>query len=310
MSWLDLQKPIIALAPMADMTDSPFCQLCREVAGKDFVIFREMVSSEAIVRGNKKTLQMCKFIKKEQPVVLQLFGSEPKIVAKAAEIIVKKYKPDGLDLNMGCPVPKVAKKNFSGAGLLRDIPRACEIVKALKIVDLGLPISVKTRLGWFRDDEILEFIPRLVEAGVDVISVHGRTRQQGYTGKANWERIGEVKKLVSIPVIANGDVTSVEDVQKCLEITGADGVMIGRGALGNPWIFTGQKPAREEIKQVILRHAKLHLQHYGEEYGLVTFRKHLLLYFKGWLGIKKFKTELVQVRALADLQDILQKIPE
>lgn len=313
MSWIQNKKPIIALAPMADMTDSPFCRICREVAGKNFVIFREMISTEAIIRGNEKTLKMCEFEEIERPIVIQIFGSDPNKMVQAAKIIVEKYHPDGIDINMGCPVPKITKKNLAGASLMQDHERAINIVKALKNANLGIPISVKTRLGWGSDEEILEFAPKLERAGADLISIHGRTKIQGYSGKANWEKIRKVKKLLKIPLIANGDINSKEDIEKCLKITQAEGIMIGRGALGNPWIFLNNKELQtkhniNEIKKVVLNHAQLHLEHYGEQFGLKTFRKHLLLYFKGFSGIKDLKKELVKVNTEEDLKNVLQKI--
>ncbi len=274
-----------------------------------------MVSAEAIIRGSAKTLKMCEFEEVERPIVIQIFGSDPDKMAQAAKIVVAKYHPDGIDINMGCPVPKITNKNLAGASLMRDHERAVNIVKALKNANLGVPVSIKTRLGWGSDDDILEFAPKLEQAGADLISVHGRTKVQGYSGKANWERIGEVKKLVKIPVLANGDINSAEDIEECLKITGADGVMIGRGALGNPWIFLknkelGIKNNVRELKHIILRHAELHIAHYGEKFGLKTFRKHLLLYFKGISGMKDLKKELVKVNTIEDLKNILQKIPE
>ncbi len=351
MKWTKFKKPIIALAPMADMTDSPFCRVCRlvncesedeeslfntkkdannktiknpkekgslsvQMADRDyqpFIIFREMVSAEAIIRGSAKTLKMCEFKEIERPIVVQLFGSDPDRVAQAAKIVVEKFHPDGIDINMGCPVPKITNKNSAGASLMRDHERAINIVKALKNADLGVPVSVKTRLGWGNDDEILEFAPKLEQAGVDLISIHGRTKVQGYSGKANWERIAQVKKLLKIPVLANGDINSQEDIEACLKITGADGVMIGRGALGNPWIFVRNKEKGirnniDEVKRMILRHAELHIAHYGEKFGLKTFRKHLLLYFKNIPGMKELKKELVKVNTIEDLRVILNKI--
>lgn len=312
MSWIQSKKPIIALAPMADMTDSPFCRVCREVAGKDFVIFREMVSAEAIIRESAKTLKMCEFEEIERPIVIQIFGSDPDKMAQAAKIVVDKYHPDGIDINMGCPVPKITNKNLAGASLMKDHERAVAIVKAFKNANLGVPVSVKTRLGWGSDNEILEFAPKLEQAGADLISIHGRTKVQGYSGKANWEMIGKVKKLLKIPVLANGDINSAEDIKECLKITGADGVMIGRGALGNPWIFNRTIDYRlltiDQIKQVVLRHAELHIAHYGDKFGLKTFRKHLLLYFKGIPGIKDLKKELVKVNTIEDLRVILSEI--
>lgn len=337
--WFENKKPILALAPMADMTDSPFCNICRDVAGKDFVIFREMVSAEAIVRDNEKTLKMCEFDEAERPIIQQIFGPEPDVIVEAAKVIIGKFHPDGIDINMGCPVPKltnppssaksadygVTRKGGSGAALMKDPERAVKIVKALKNANLGVPVSVKTRLGWGSNDEILEFTPKLEAAGADLISIHGRTKSQGYSGKANWEMIGRVKKKLSIPVIANGDVKTREDIEKCLEVTQADGVMIGRGVLGNPWIlritpsFDGagsNADLRIDIKEridVVLKHAKLHIEHYGEKYGLRTFRKHLVWYFKtdclgrNISGIKKFRSKLVKVSNLEELESLLKE---
>jgi len=308
---LNKNKPIMALAPMANMTDLPFCHICRQVAGKDFVIFREMVSSEAVVRENEKTLRMCKFEKKERPIVQQIFGSNPKTIARAAGIIIEKFSPSGIDINMGCPVPKLTAKVNSGAALMKDHDLAVCIVKALKKANLGVPVSVKTRLGWGSEDEILEFAPKLESAGADLISIHGRTKKQGYSGKANWEMIGKVKEKLSIPVIANGDIKTTEDIEKCLEITGADGIMIGRGALGDPWILnTSKKILLQERIDIVLLHAKLHVEHYGER-GIITFRKHLAWYFKGnrigqeVSGIKELRKRLVRVNSIEELESIL-----
>ncbi|MFA7654183.1 MAG: tRNA-dihydrouridine synthase [Candidatus Magasanikbacteria bacterium] len=337
MSWFNQSKPIIALAPMADMTDGPFCRVCREVcsdvipakagihdlAGQipayagmtsgSFVIFREMVSSEAIARGNEKTLKMCAFDEIERPIVLQIFGGSPVVMAKAAQILVDKFKPDGLDINMGCPVPKIAAKNHAGAALMKDHDRAVKIIQEIKkVLPKSIPLSVKTRLGWINPKDILEFVPKLEEAGADLITIHGRTKTQGYAGKADWQMIGEAKKCVSIPVLANGDINSGEDIKKCLEITGADGVMIGRGALGNPWVFAKINNEQLTINkriEIVLRHAELHLAHYGPK-SMVTFRKHLALYFKGLPNVKNLRQELVKVNTMAELELILKKLPQ
>jgi len=193
--------------------------------------------------------------------------------------------------------------------LMKDHERAVAIVRGLKAANLGVPVSVKTRLGWSKDDEILEFAQKLEQAGADLITIHGRTKKQGYSGAANWDRIREVKKLVSIPVIANGDIHSRKDIKRCLEITGADGVMIGRAALGNPWIFSEWNMEHgalniDEIKRVVLRHARLHLEHYGEEFGLKTFRKHLVYYFKGFEGVKELRQRLVKVETIGELEKL------
>ncbi len=306
--WITNKKPIIALAPMADMTDEPFSRICREVAGSNFVIFREMVSAEAIVRGNEKTFGMCKITPGDHPTILQIFGGNPTHIAEAAKTLFDKFKPDGIDINMGCPVPKIAGKSCAGASLLKDPSRAVKIVKELKGLNLNVPISIKTRLGWNNPEEILEFATRLEEAGLDSLTIHGRTKTQGYSGVADWDMIRRVKEKIKIPLLANGDICSTEDIKKCLEVTGADGVMIGRAALGNPWIFIGKIPTMEERKEVVLRHAHYHIEHYGEKYGLRTFRKHLLMYFKGMPEIKERKMELAKVETIADLENVLEKI--
>jgi len=315
--WFEFKKPIIALAPMADYTDQPFCLLCRKISGNDFVIFREMVSAEAIVRQNKKTLKMCKINNKERPVVIQIFGAKSETIVEAAKIIVKKFKPDGIDINMGCPVAKIAGKNMAGASLMKDTVRAAKIVKALKIAKLGVPISVKTRLGWNDKKEILKFAPILETAGADLISIHGRTKSQGYSGEVDWSMIGQAVKMVKIPVLANGNIRTVEDIKKCLDITKAAGVMIGRGAMGKPWIFreiqnlkSKIKNNKEEIKKIVLQHAKLHFEHYGER-SMVTFRKHLAWYFKGdqiveLENLKDLRIKLMKINSLSELEELLK----
>lgn len=330
MDWTKQEKPIIALAPMADYTDEPFCRVCREVfdetiaatfnltlksGGKQsFVIFREMVSAEAIVRASAKTLKMCEFKEFERPLVIQIFGAKPETMAQAAQIIIDKFNPDGIDINMGCPVPKIAGKNQAGAALMKDPDRAVAIVEAIKKVAGKTPISVKTRLGWAKEDEILALAPRLEAAGADLLTIHGRTKLQGYTGKANWEMIGKVRQMVKIPILANGDINE-ENFSQCLKITGADGLMIGRSALGNPWIFsrinnkqlTNNNP--DEIVKTVLRHAELHLERYGEK-SMVTFRKHLLWYFKGnrisSADLKSARSKMALVKNYNELEDILQ----
>ena len=309
-----MPKPIIALAPMADYTDRPFGLLCREISGRDFVIYREMVSSVAIARGNEKTLRMCELDRHEHPAVIQIFGDNPEVMAKSARVVVERFKPSGIDINMGCPVPKIAQKTKSGAALMRYPDLAAAIVEAIKKEKLGVPVSVKTRLGWSLDTDIFDFAKRLEQAGADLIAIHGRTKVQGYTGEANWHRIAEVKQKLNIPVIANGDIHSLADINKCLALTGADGVMIGRGALGNPWIL-GEKNetiTKDKLIKTILRHAELHMQHYGER-GMVTFRKHLVWYFHGdrpagISGIKKIRAELVRVNTLDELSAILASL--
>lgn len=299
-NWSKLKKPIIALSPMADYTDEPFGLMCKKFGAR--VIFREMVSADAIIHGNEKTIKMLKINKKERPIIQQIFGKDPVVMAKATKIICKISGPDGIDINMGCPMQKVTK-NGHGAALMKNAALAARIVSEIKKT-VSVPISVKTRLGWAKSDEILSFAPIIAKAGADLISIHGRTKKQGYEGLANWEMIGRVKKLVNIPVLANGGIFTREDIVKCLETTGADGVLIARGALGNPWIFSGTVPTLEEKIKIILEHAALQIKHYGD-YGLILLRKHLVFYFKGIPHNKIIKQKLTQINTLSQLEDLL-----
>jgi tRNA-dihydrouridine synthase B len=314
---LDKHKSILALAPMADMTDSPFCQIVRQIGGVD-IIFREMVSSEAIVRDNEKTWKMVEFVESERPIVQQIFGADPKTMAKAASLIMERAKPDGIDINMGCPVRKITS-NFNGCALMKDPDLAGNIIKEVKKAIGDIQLSVKIRLGWSDPDEFKKFIPVIEKAGADMITIHGRTKSQGYSGKSDWKRIAEAKKIVNIPILANGDIHQPEQVSEALEITGADGVSIARGALGNPWFFHQVKEGNkegvslEERKNIVLQHAKLHIEHYGEG-GITTFRKHLAWYFKtNKIGfnipsIREWRSKLVRVKSLQELEEILNSL--
>ncbi|TAL20412.1 tRNA dihydrouridine synthase DusB [Patescibacteria group bacterium] len=307
-SWKTEPRPIVALSPMADMTDSPFCLLAKRYGAR--LVFREMVSADAVVRGNAKTLTMAAFDQAERPVIQQIFGSEPSVVAEAARVIEAQYHPDGFDLNMGCPVYKLTA-NFHGAALMREPARAAAIVRALRAA-VAAPLSVKTRLGWSQPTDCLTFAPLLEEAGADLITVHGRTKAQGYSGSADWEMIGRVKKAVSIPLLANGDIRSPESASRALQVSGADGVMVARGALGNPWVFrqieeylSGGRVLTEidynERKQATLEHLALMESRYGER-GATLLRKHLVWYWKGVPGAAVLRAELVRIGSRAALE--------
>ncbi len=314
MDWQTTQRPMIVLSPMADMTDSAFCRVVKMCQGEASapIVFREMVSSEAVVRGNNKTLCMTEIHPDERPLVQQVFGNNPQVMAEAVRIIEAEQHPEGFDINMGCPVYKIVH-NFNGAALMRQPELATKIIKEMKAV-ITVPLSVKIRLGWSDPNECLEFAKVLEDAGADLITVHGRTKSQGYSGKADWNKIAEVKKLVSIPVLANGDVHDPSLVPHVLEVTGCDGILIARGALGNPWFFhqTTEILARktptpislEERIRVVLEHARLHVEQYGE-HGLVTFRKHLSWYFKGQRGSKIFREELMKITTMDQLRQAL-----
>jgi len=312
-SWTTTKKPIIALSPMADHTDSAFCRIVKHLSPQT-IVFREMVSAEAVVRGNEKTLGMAEFHEDERPIVQQIFGSDPKTMAQAAKRIVEKYHPEAIDINMGCPARKVTG-SFNGAALIKDPEQAIAIVRAVKEA-VGVPVSVKTRLGWSDPTDCLTFVPMLAKAGADLISLHGRTKTQGYSGKADWEMIKKVKTLVSIPVLGNGDVISVEDAHRALE-SGVDGLLIGRGALGNPWVFrdienmllgkSKSEISSEEKTKIILLHAQYFLEQSSYQ-NLVNFRKHLIWYFKGVPGTALARKEINNLSSLDDLKKILKQI--
>lgn len=307
--WQKLKRSFVALAPMADYTDSPFSLMCK-AAGAD-VIYREMVSADAIVHKNDKTLFMADFKKAERPIILQIFGKDPAVMAEAARILEEKYGPDGIDINMGCPARKIVG-NFNGASLMKDAKLAAKIIQAVKSA-VACQVSVKTRTGWERDTEILKFSKIAENAGADALCVHGRTKKMGYSGKANWEIIGRVKAQLKIPVMLNGDVAGLADFKKALAVSKADGILIGRGAMGRPWIFKNIKnkgdaaPAAKDLQKIILRHLKLHMAHYGER-GLHLFRKHIVCYLSGLSDAKKLRSEAVAANTLAELAKIIKNI--
>jgi len=310
------KKKIYALSPMADMTDSSFCQIVRTIGGAD-IVYREMVSAEAIVRENEKTLGMTDFVPAERPIVQQIFGSDPLIMARAAAIVMEHANPEGIDINMGCPVYKITS-NFNGCALMKEPDRAASIIREMKKAIGNTPLSVKIRLGWSNPDDFKTFIPVIEEAGANLITIHGRTKAQGYSGVSDWKRIGEAKQIATVPLLANGDIHEPRQVKEALDVTGADGVLIARGALGNPWFFQHIEtpntvvPLQERVR-VVLDHARRHIEQYGER-GMVTFRKHLSWYFKtskiGFEipGIKDVRMELMQVKTYAELEMILQTL--
>jgi nifR3 family TIM-barrel protein len=324
LDWSKLPRPIIALSPMADMTDSAFCRSVRTLlpidqepvtGSRTLIVFREMVSAEAVVRGNNKTLDMTDIHPSERPLVQQLFGSDPATMAEAARIIEEQHHPEGFDVNMGCPVYKLVH-NFNGAALMREPARATKIIQAMKSA-ITVPLSIKIRAGWDDPRECLEFSKVVEAAGADLITIHGRTRVQGYSGQSDWNLIGEVKRGLSIPLLANGDIHTPPLTLKALEATGADGVLIARGALGNPWIFSqiedllaGREPKAVSLVErvrVVQQHLDYHMDQYRER-GIVTFRKHLSWYFRGINGAKPYKERLHTVATKKDIDAILEEM--
>lgn len=317
LDWKTQTRPIIALSPMADMTDSAFCRTVREVTSSPMVVFREMVSAEAVVRGNEKTLNMTDIHPVERPIVQQLFGSDPKTLAEAARIIEDQHHPEGFDINMGCPVYKIVN-NFNGAALMKEPALATKIIQQVKAA-ITVPLSIKIRTGWSDDTECLTFAQVIEDAGADLITIHGRTKVQGYSGQSDWNRIAEVKQCVSIPVLANGDIHTAPLAIQALKQTECDGVLIARGALGNPWIFSQihdllqGNPAQPidlpfRIK-TIKQHFAFHLEQYGPR-GVTTFRKHITWYFRGIDGAKPYKERLHTVTTEEDVLNIFDEILE
>ena len=287
----------IFLAPMAGVTDTAFRILVRELLGDDFagknlLMFSEMVSAAGVHYRNEKTLQMLETVKAERPVAIQIFGSDPTICAEAAAYVEQLGSAAVIDFNAGCPAPKIVK-NGEGSALMKNPALLEKILSAVK-KSVKLPVSVKIRLGCGAINAV-EVARRAEDAGVDFIAVHGRTREQFYSGAANWEEIARVKAAVKIPVIANGDVRDFDSLKKILSTTQADGVMIGRAAQGNPWIInrllkyflTGEKlppPTVDERAEVMSRHLEKIIFYKGEYVGVREMRAHAAWYTKGLTG--------------------------
>ena len=285
---LEFSVPVF-LAPMAGVTDTAYRILAREMGCE--LVYSEMVSDKGINYRNTHTLEMLHTEPAERPIAMQLFGAEPESVARAAQYVESLGCADILDFNMGCPAPKVVK-NHEGSALMKEPRQAFAILSALRKA-VRLPVTVKMRLGWDDDSiNVLELARLAEQAGMDAIAVHGRTREQFYRGQADWETIAAVKQAVSIPVIANGDVRTCADLARIFAVTGCDGVMIGRAAQGNPWIFrrfreflqTGvelPEPSLAERGEIILRHLDMLLQFKGDYIGPREMRKHATWYTKG-----------------------------
>jgi len=310
------ERPII-LAPLEDITDSAFRTICRRY-GADMV-YTEFVSSEALVRSALKSSNKMLFDESERPLGIQIFGNNVEAMRNAA-LMAEANNPELIDINFGCPVRKVAMKG-SGAALLKDIPLMVaitrEVVNAVKV-----PVTVKTRLGWDAESKVIvDVAERLQDVGIQALTIHGRTRAQMYSGEADWTLIGEVKNnpRMQIPVIGNGDIDSAYKAAEMFNRYGVDAVMIGRAAIGNPWIFnqaksyirTGEIPVLPDLPEriaVSLSHLELAILKKGDHKGIIEMRKHYAGYFKGLPGFKKIRLEILTQNEYIEIKNILNRL--
>ena len=314
---IDLGEFPLLLAPMEDVSDPPFRALCKK-NGAD-VMFTEFISSEGLIRDAAKSVQKLDIFEYERPIAIQIFGHDIESMKESTRIC-EQAKPDFIDINYGCPVKKVTCKG-AGSGILKDVPKMVSMTKEI-VKSTNLPVTVKTRLGWDEDSKhIVDVAERLQDVGIQAISIHGRTRQQMYKGEADWSLIADVKNntRMNIPVFGNGDVDTPEAAAEKRNKFGVDGIMIGRGAIGYPWIFneikhylnTGQHLAKPTMKQRIdlcREHLEFSLQWKGPILGVVETRRHYTNYFKHIPNFKEYRMRLVTAQLPEELFEILNEI--
>ena len=318
---IEFDRYPVFLAPMEDVTDLAFRLICKEF-GADLV-YTEFVSADALVRYVERTMQKLTILPEERPVAIQIYGKDPQTMVEAAKIAARSH-PDIIDINFGCPVKKIASKG-AGAGLLRDIPRMLEITEAV-VKAVSVPVTVKTRLGWDNDSKIITTLARqLQDCGIAALTIHGRTRAQMYTGEADWTLIGEVKNdpRISIPIIGNGDIVTAEGAEEKFRRYGVDAVMIGRGSIGNPWIFAEIKnhltaanlpiPDFEGKKAILKRHILGSIDLLADERkGIVHSRRHIAAtpLFKGIPNFKQTRIVMLRAETTAELFALIDGVEE
>ena len=318
---IDLGERPVLLAPMEDVTDIGFRLLCRQMGAA--MVYSEFVSSDALIRLVNKSLEKLRVCDDERPVAVQIYGKDVDAMCEAARIVVDHARPDVLDLNFGCPVKKVAGKG-AGAGLLQNVPQMLSIARAVVDAVPGTPVTAKTRLGWDMNHLIIEDLAeQLQDCGIQALTIHGRTRSQMYTGEADWEPIGRVKRnpRIHIPIIGNGDITDGPSAHEAFDRYGVDAIMIGRASFGHPWIFreirhyldTGTPldplPVPERVA-LAKRHFALSLQYKGIPRGIYEMRRHLSCYFKGLPEFKSTRMKLVTSNEPDEILSTLDYIAE
>jgi tRNA-dihydrouridine synthase B len=304
---------IVFAAPLAGVSNRPFRVLAIRAGAA--ITYTEMVSSEGIIRNQKKTLAMMKFSSDEQPLGIQLFGSNPEVMGQATKLVVSQYTPDLIDLNFGCPVRKVVNKN-GGAAVLKDMGLTSEIVCATVEADGDTPVTIKIRSGWDDAHPVFVEAGQVAEsAGAAAVTLHARSRSAGFSGKADWSDIKKLKEAVSIPVVGNGDVVTPADARQMLDQTGCDSVMVGRASMGNPFVFkeinhyleTGSllpSPTLEERINISRQHAQLMIEEYGEARAAKMMRKYFGWYVRGFPGAVDLRKRLVAVESMADIDSV------